>query len=136
MSAGGQYRGHGKNGSRDARLKFGIPDSAPNPTVLQNTQAAFDYLWTPPAWKNSLVVGASYTRRIGKYQTRFQLNVTNLLDDLEPIWGRSGATGNGNSAYTTLATNQLFAGNARQQVLTSFLNPDPRKLTLTTTITF
>jgi hypothetical protein len=136
LSAGGQYRGHGKNGSRDARLKFGIPDSAPNPTVLQNTQAAFDYLWTPPAWKNSLVAGASYTRRIGKYQTRFQLNVTNLLDDLEPIWGRSGATGNGNSAYTTLATNQLFAGNARQQVLTSFLNPDPRKFTLTTTITF
>lgn len=136
LSAGGQYRGHGKNGSRDARLKFGIPDSSPNPTVLQNTQAAFDYLWTPPAWKNSLVVGASYTRRIGKYQTRFQLNVTNLLDDLEPIWGRSGATGNGNSAYTTLATNQLFAGNARQQVLTSFLNPDPRKFTLTTTITF
>ena len=136
VNAGMQYRGHGKNGSRDARLKFNIPDSAPNPTVLQTTQAAFDYLWTPPAWKNSIVVGSSYTRKFGKYQTRFQLNVTNLLNELEPIWGRSGPVGNFASAYTTLTTNQLFAGNPRQQILTSFVNPDPRRITFTTTVSF
>ena len=136
VNAGMQYRGHGKNGSRDARLKFNIPDSAPNPTVLQTTQAAFDYLWTPPAWKNSIVVGSSYTRKIGKYQTRFQLNVTNLLNELEPIWGRSGPVGNFASAYTTLTTNQLFANNPRQQILTSFVNPDPRRITFTTTVSF
>ena len=136
VNAGLQYRGHGKNGSRDARLKFGIPDSAANPSVLQNTQAAFDYLWVPPTWKSTIVAGANYTRRIGKYQTRFQLNVTNLLDNRDPIWGRSGPVGNGASAYTLLTTNQLFAGNARQQVLFSFVNPDPRKITFTTTVSF
>ncbi len=136
LNAGVQYRGHGKNGSRDARIKFNIPDSAPNPTALQNAQAAFDYLWTPPAWKNTLTMGANYTKRFGKYQTRFQLNVTNLLNNLDPIWGRSGPVGNFAQAYTTLTTNQLFAGNPRQQILTSFVNPDPRRFTFTTTLSF
>ena len=136
VNAGVQYRSHAKSGSRDARIKFGLPDSA-TPTVLQNTQAAFDYLWTAPAWKGSIVAGANYTTRFfGKYQTRFQLNVTNLLDNLDPIWGRSGPSGNGGSAYTTLTTNQLFAGNPRVQVLNSFVNPDPRKLILSTTVSF
>lgn len=136
VNAGLQYRGHGKNGSRDARIKFAIPDSAPNPTVLQNTEAAYDYLWTPPAWQHTVVFGANYTRRIGKYQTRFQLNVTNVLDNRDPIWGRSGPVGNFASAYTTLTNNQLFAGNPRQQILTSFVNPDPRKFVLSTTVSF
>ncbi|MEO7414976.1 MAG: TonB-dependent receptor plug domain-containing protein [Opitutaceae bacterium] len=135
LNAGVQYRGYGKNGSRDARIKFGLADTV-TPTVQQNTEAAFDYLWTPPAWKNTLTAGANYTRRFGKYQTRFQLNVTNLLDDRDPIWGRSGPVGNNASAYTTISTNQLFAGNVRQQILTSFVNPDPRKFTFTTTVSF
>ncbi len=136
VNAGVQYRGHGKNGSRDARIKFAIPDTAPNPTPLQNTQAAFDYLWTPPAWKHSLTFGANYTKRFGKYQTRFQLNVTNVLDNRDPIWGRSGPVGNFAQAYTTLTTNQLFAGNPRQQILTSFVNPDPRRFVFSTTVSF
>jgi hypothetical protein len=44
--------------------------------------------------------------------------------------------GNFASAYTTLTANQLFAGNPRQQILTSFVNPDPRKFTFTTTVSF
>ena len=135
VNAGAQYRGHGKNGSRDARLKFGLPENV-TPTVLQNTQAAFDYLWTPPTWKHTIVVGANYTRRFGRYQTRFQLNVTNLLDHRDPIWGRSGPVGNFASAYTTLTPNQLFAGNPRMQILTSFVNPDPRKFIFSTTVSF
>ena len=135
VNSGVQYRGHGKNGSRDPRLLFGLPESA-TPTVLQNTQAAFDYLWTPPSWKSTVVAGANYTRRFGKYTTRFQLNVTNLLDNRDPIWGRSGPVGNGASAYTLLTANQLNAGNPRMQILTSFVNPDPRKFTFTTTVSF
>lgn len=133
--AGVQYRGHGKNGSRDARIKFGLPDSA-TPTTAQNTEAAFDYMWTPPSWKSTVTAGANYTRRFGKYNYRFQLNITNLLDNLDPIWGRSGPTGNGGSAYLTVGQNALFAGNARQQILASFVNPDPRKFTFTTTVSF
>jgi hypothetical protein len=135
LSAGVQYRGHGKNGSRDTRVKFGLPDSA-TPTGAQNQAAAFDYLWTPPSWKSTLVAGISYDRKFGKYQTRFQLNVTNLLNNLDPIWGRSGPVGNFASAYTTLTANQLFAGNPRMQFLSSFVNPDPRKFTFTTTVGF
>ncbi len=136
LVAGVQYRGHIKSGSRDARLKFGIPDTAgsPAPTVLQNTQAAYDYLWTKGYWKNSLTAGVNYTYRFfGKYQTRFQLNVTNLLDTLDPIFGRSGI---GNDAYFTAASNLLNAGNPRTQFLYSFTNPDPRKFTFTTTVSF
>ena len=133
--AGVQYRGHQKSGSRDARLKFGLPESA-TPTTLQNTQAAFDYLWVPPSWKSAITAGANYTRRIGKYQYRFQLNVTNLLDNRDPIWGRSGPSGNTGGAYLTLTQNALFAGNARDQILASFVNADPRKIIFTTTVSF
>ena len=135
VNAGVQYRGHQKSGSRDARLKFGLPESA-TPTTLQNTQAAFDYLWVPPAWKSTITAGANYTRRIGKYQYRFQLNVANLLDNRDPIWGRSGPSGNGGGAYLTLTQNALFAGNARDQILASFVNPEVRKFTFTTTVSF
>jgi len=135
LVGGVQYRGHIKSGSRDARLKFGIPDTtgSPAPTVAQNTAAAWDYLWTKGYWKNSLTAGANYTRRFGKYNWRFQLNVTNLLNTLDPIWGRSGL---GNAAYFTASSNLLNAGNARTQFLYSFTNPDPRKFTFTTTVSF
>jgi hypothetical protein len=133
--AGVQYRGHAKNGSRDARIKFGLADNV-TPTAQQNAEAAFDYLWTPSLWKNTLTAGANYTRRLGKYTWRFQLNVTNLLNDLDPLWGRSGPSGNFGSAYTTLTTNQLFAGNARVQVLNSFQPAEPRKFTFSTTVSF
>jgi len=133
--AGVQYRGFGKNGSRDTRLHFNLPESV-TPTAAQNAEAAWDYLWTPPSWKSTITAGANYTRRFGKYNWRFQLNVDNVLNNLDPIWGRSGPVGNGASAYTTLASNALNAGNPRMQILTSFVNPDPRKFTLTTTVSF
>ena len=136
INGGVQYRGHGKNGSWDPRLKFGLADSV-TPTTLQTTQAAYDYLWVPPTWKSTIVAGANYTTRLfGKYQTRFQINVTNILNNLDPIWGRSGPVGNGASAYQVITTNQFFAGNPRMQILNSFVNPDPRKITLTTTVSF
>ena len=81
--------------------------------MLQNTQAAYDYLWTKGYWKNSLTAGANYTYRfMGKYQTRFQLNVTNLLNTLDPIWGRSGI---GNDAYFLSADGYLMPTKKGQQ---------------------
>jgi hypothetical protein len=61
------------------------------------------------------------------------VNVTNLLNNLDPIWGRSGPAGN---AYNVVATNALNAGNPRTQFLYSFVNPDPRRITFTTTVSF
>ena len=132
LVGGIQYRGHIKSGSRDTRLKFGLPDSA-TPTAAQNAAAAFDYLWTKGYWKNSLTLGANYTRRFGKQNWRFQVNVTNVLNELDPIWGRSGL---GFGAYTTATANLLNAGNPRTQFLYSFVNPDPRKFTFTSTVSF
>jgi len=132
LNAGMQYRSHMKSGSRDTRLKFGLADSA-TPTTLQNTQAAWDYLWTPSYWRHSLTAGANYSHKFGKQNWRFQLNVTNLLNELDPIWGRSGL---GFGAYTTVGQNILNAGNQRTQFLYSFGNPEPRKFTLTTTVGF
>jgi iron complex outermembrane recepter protein len=136
--AGVQYRSHQKAGSRDTRLKFNIPDSVPNNqiTVAQNTAAAWDYLWVPPNWKHTIQVGANYTRRFGQYTWRFQLNVTNILNELSPIFGRSGPTGGAFNGYNVAATNAFNAGNPRTQFLYSFVNPDPRKITFTTTVSF
>jgi iron complex outermembrane recepter protein len=132
VNAGVQYRSHTKSGSRDTRIKFNIPDNV-NPTTVQNTAAAWDYLWAPPSWKSTIVAGANYTRRFGKYNYRFQLNVNNVLNNLDPIWGRSGPAG---TAYNVVATNAFNAGNARTQFLYSFVNPEPRKFTFTTTVSF
>jgi iron complex outermembrane recepter protein len=138
LVAGVQYRGHQKAGNRDARLKFGISDApgVPGPTPEQNVAAAFDYLWVPPNWKHTIQLGANYTRRFGKYNWRFQLNVTNPLDESDPIWGRSGATGSVANGYNVAATNAFGANNPRTQFLYSFGNPDPRKITFSTTVSF
>ncbi|MEO7413095.1 MAG: hypothetical protein ABIZ81_07045, partial [Opitutaceae bacterium] len=133
VNAGMNYRSFTKSGSRDARIKFGLPDNV-TPTPQQNVAAAFDYLWVPPT--NTVSAGANYTRRIGKYQTRFQLNVTNLLDSAKPVWGRNTTPGSGGVAYTVLTTNQLLTGNPRMQVLSGFAAVDPRKITFSTTVSF
>lgn len=87
FSYGLQYKRHLKAGSRDARLKFGLPDNV-TPTAKQNAEAAFDYLWAPPTLLQS--AGVAYTRRIGRYSYRFQLNFANLIDNDRPVWNRSG----------------------------------------------
>ena len=128
VNAGVNYKGHTKNGSRDAQIKYGTTA----PTVLQTTQATFDYLWIPPTW--AWTAGANYTRRFGRVQARFQVNILNLLDDSDPQW-------NGYSVITanTLTPN-LTAGSAgsnpRMQVLSGFNQLDPRKISFTTTFNF
>ncbi len=136
FNAGVNYRAHKKVGSRDARLKF----NTDNPSVLQTTQAGFDYLWVDSTWATS--AGANYTRRFGKVQARFQLNITNLLDDDKPQWNsysviQAGQLQNLPAAVTNNG-NALTApgGNARMQVLSGFNQIDPRKISFTTTLTF
>ncbi|MEO7414872.1 MAG: TonB-dependent receptor plug domain-containing protein [Opitutaceae bacterium] len=133
FNGGVNYRSYTKSSSRDARIKFGLPDST-TPTPQQNVAAAFDYLWVPPSYFVS--AGANYTRRFGKYQTRFQLNISNLLDWDKPVWGRNTTGGTGGAAYTVLSTNQLLNGNPRMQVLSGWAAVDPRKITFSTTVSF
>ncbi|MEO5958424.1 MAG: hypothetical protein ABIR80_04870, partial [Opitutaceae bacterium] len=47
VSYGVNYKTFTKTGSRDTRIKFGLPDTV-TPTAKQNAEAAFDYLWAPP----------------------------------------------------------------------------------------
>jgi outer membrane receptor protein involved in Fe transport len=134
LNAGVNYKGHSKAGSRDAQIKF----NTTAPTVAQTAQAAYDYLWVDPVWATT--AGANYTHRFGRYTARFQVNVTNLLDDDKPQYGQN----QGGGAYSVINANQLTpnlaagspGSNPRMQVLSNFIQPDPRKFTFTTTISF
>jgi hypothetical protein len=123
VNAGVNIRTHTKIGSRDARLKFGLADSVA-PTLAQTTAAAYDYLWTGPTYTVS--AGANYTRKIGKYNTRFQLNVSNLTNNESVLW----------NSYGVITTNQLLNGNPRMQVKQGWTQYDPRKFTFSTTMEF
>ncbi len=136
VSGGVSWRGSSKAGSRDARIKF----QTTAPTTAQNVAAAYDYLWVPSQLTNN--VGLNYSRRFGKYNVRFQLNISNILNDDTPVWGANNGNG-----YTVINAGQLtnqndgnaltVAGsNPRMQVLTNFANPEPRKFVLTTTFDF
>jgi outer membrane receptor protein involved in Fe transport len=136
-NAGIVYRAHKKIGSRDARLKF----QTTTPTVAQTAEAAFDYLWTDPIY--TVTAGINYTRRFGKVQARFQLNVDNLLDNQDVQWNGYSVINagqlNGASNGTALT---VANGNPRMQVRSVTGNGanvtqiDPRKFTLTTTFDF
>ncbi len=138
LSGGLSWRGSAKVGSRDPRLKF----QTTAPTVAQTAAAAYDYLYVPATVSNN--VGANYTRRFGKYNARFQLNITNLLNNDDPQWGGTDRAG---SAYSVINAGQLtnqsdgnaltVAGsNPRMQVLSTFAQYEPRKFTFTTTVSF
>ena len=122
IGSGVQFRGERKNGSRDAQLKFNITTT---PTAAQNRAAAFDYLYV----KSTTIVTAfaSYDYRFSqKARARFQLNVTNLLDDDKPQW----------SSYGVIGANAMLNGNPRMQILNGFSQFDPRKFTLSSTFNF
>ncbi len=82
-------------------------------------------------------VGLNYERRFGKYQARFQLNITNLLNNDDPQWSSYGVINAGQ------LTNQndgnaltVLNSNPRMQVLNGFSQYEPRKFVLTTTVSF
>ncbi|MEO6567598.1 MAG: TonB-dependent receptor [Opitutaceae bacterium] len=132
ITGGVNYRAHRKVGSRDAVLKFNLQRAA---TVAETAQAAYDYLWVDPTW--STTIGANYTRRIGRYSARFQINITNLLNDNDPQWSSYGIIQAGqlnNAAVNNVVT--VPNGNNRMQVLSGFSQLDPRKVTFTTSLSF
>lgn len=136
VNAGVNYRGHAKAGSRDARIKFQTTD----PTVAQTVAAAYDYLWVEPTWATS--AGMNYTRRFGKYTARFQVNVTNVLNDDEVLFNGYGVINAGRLTNQD-GGNALTVANSnpRMQVPTAgnsnlFPQVEPRKFTFTTTFTF
>lgn len=128
INAGVNLRGRRKVSSVDAQIKY----NTTNPTVAQTRQAAFDYLWVPSTF--AATAGISYIHRYKKMTARYQLNVSNLLNDDSVIW----------NGYATIAANQLLNGNPRMQVRTAgnggggstLVQPDPRKFTLSTTLSF
>lgn len=137
VNAGINYRGDIKAGSRDARLKF----QTTSPTIAQTKEAAFDYLYVDSTKEYS--VGANYTKRFGRYNVRFQLNVQNPFDDDDARF----MFNNNNSAYSVINagqfTNQsdgaaltVAGSNPRMQVLSNFVQLEPRKFIFTTTVSF
>jgi outer membrane receptor protein involved in Fe transport len=134
ITGGVNYRGHSKAGSRDAQIKFGTT----SPSVLQTAQAAYDYLWVDSTWSST--IGFNYRHRYGKIDTRFQINVTNLLNDASPLYGQN----QGGGAYSVINANQLTpnltagaaGSNPRMQVLSNFIQADPRKVSFTATFGF
>lgn len=131
VSGGLSWRGSSKVGSRDPRLKF----QTTSPTILQTTAAAFDYLWVPSQLTNN--IGVNYTRRFGKYNTRFQLNVTNILNEDDPQWN-SYSVINAGQLTNQSDGNALTVANSnpRMQVLSGFSQFEPRKFVFTTTVSF
>ncbi|MEO5957657.1 MAG: hypothetical protein ABIR80_00915, partial [Opitutaceae bacterium] len=115
----------------DPNIKF----QTTTPTIVQQTAAAFDYLYVPSQLTNNL--GINYSRRFGKYQTRFQLNVTNLLNEDDPQWGGYSVINAGQLTNQTNTSALTVAGsNPRMQVLSGFSQYEPRKFVFTTTVNF
>jgi hypothetical protein len=132
LTGGVSWRGSSKAGSRDARLKAQTTGTL---TVADNIAAAYDYLWVPSQLTNN--VGVNYTRRFGRYEARFQLNVTNVLNNDDPDWTGYGVINAGAMTNQSNGTALTVPGsNPRMQVLTGFQNPEPRKFVFTTTLTF
>lgn len=122
FGAGAQLRGKRKSGSVDAMIKYNITTA---PTVQQNHDAAYSYLYAPANQLYTAFVSYDYRFR-QKIRARFQLNVENLLDDHSPNW----------TGYNTLPANALLNGNPRLQVVSGFDEFDPRKFVFTSTFSF
>lgn len=138
VSAGLSWRGKSKQGSRDPRIKYQVPNGTAI-TNAQNLAAAYDYLYVPSQLTNN--VGVNYRRRFGKVEARFQLNVTNVLNE----------EGLEYTGYSTInagqLTNQQAAQNAGEFLTVAGSNPrlqvpnnvnqyEPRKFVFSTTLTF
>ena len=125
-SAGWAISGRGprKVGSVNPNILFNLPIGAAA-TPDQNKQASFAYVYATSYWVQDLNV--SYSRRIGKYNWRFQVNVNNVFDQDDLLF----------QSYTTyrelgLATNPFVGG----MVNNGFNYLDPRKISFTTTVSF
>ena len=131
LSGGLSWRGSAKVGSRDPRLKF----QTTAPTVAQTQAAAYDYLYAPSQITNNM--GVNYEYRFGKYQARFQLNITNILNNDDPIFSSYGVINAGQLTNQNDGNALTVSGsNPRMQVLNGFTQYEPRKFVFSTTINF
>ncbi|MBX3737969.1 MAG: TonB-dependent receptor [Candidatus Didemnitutus sp.] len=103
VGAGGNFRGRGKIGAE-----------ATNP---------FAYVFSPSYYL--LTAHATYMKKFGKVNARFQLNVSNLLNNRDPVYLST-------STYRQdgISTNPLMTTGATFRWL------EPRKFTLSTTLEF
>ncbi|MGH7958502.1 MAG: hypothetical protein ACREH8_16035, partial [Opitutaceae bacterium] len=119
IGAGAYFRGKEKIGNVDPQILF----NTTAPTGQQRAASAFAYIYAPSYY--NVTSHIAYERKFGKYRTKFQLNVDNLLDDDEVrFYGvnvhRIGGIG----------TNPLT------QTPGFFNYPEPRKYTFTATVMF
>ncbi|MEO7413305.1 MAG: TonB-dependent receptor plug domain-containing protein [Opitutaceae bacterium] len=117
-------RGQRKVGAVNPNILFNLPIGA-TATPEQNQQASFAYVYATTYWVQD--VNASYSKRFGKYNVRFQVNVNNLWDKDDLLF----------QSYTTYrvlgqATNPFVGG----MVNNGFNYLDPRKISFTTTVSF
>ncbi|MCX6953963.1 MAG: TonB-dependent receptor plug domain-containing protein [Verrucomicrobia bacterium] len=116
-------RGQRKNGSITPQILYNTPNGV-NPTPQQNRDAAFQYLNTPAY--NTVDMNLAYRRRIGSYNYRFQVNVSNLTNKKDLL-------------YTGYSTYRV-KGNTTTPLLGMYANGftwlDPRRISFTTTVAF
>ncbi|MBI5771657.1 MAG: TonB-dependent receptor plug domain-containing protein [Verrucomicrobia bacterium] len=117
-------RGRRKVGSVNPNILFNLPVGTTS-TPDQNKQASFAYVYATTYWVQDM--NASYTRRIGKHNWRFQVNINNVFDKDDYLF----------QSYTTYrelgqATNPFVGG----MVNNGFNYFDPRKISFTTTVSF
>ena len=117
-------RGPRKVGSVSPNILFNLPIGA-SATPEQAKQASFAYVYATSYYVQD--VNASYTRRMGKYNWRFQVNVNNLFDKDDLMF----------QSYTTYRelgqnTNPFVGG----MVNNGFNYLDPRKISFTTSVSF
>ena len=126
VSAGWAISGRGsrKVGSVSPNILFNLPVGA-SATPEQVRQASFAYVYATSYWVQDM--NASYSRRIGKYNWRFQININNVFDQDDLLF----------QSYTTYRelgqANNPFVGG---MVNNGFNYLDPRKISLATTVSF
>lgn len=117
--AGAYYRGPEKIGNVDPQILF----NTSSPTTQQRAESAFAYLYARSYYHTTAHL--AYERKFGRYRTKFQLNIDNLLDD-----DRVRFYGVVNYRPGGIGTNPLT------QIPGNFNYPPPRKLSFTTTVGF
>lgn len=129
LSIGLSYSGRGgrKNGSVPANILYNLPSvtgNTVNPTPQQNHDAAFAYLYTPSY--STMDMNTSYQRKIGKYNFRFQVNVSNLTDKKDLLFtGYNTYRVKGDGSTPLLG---MFPG--------GYTWLEPRKFSFTTSVAF
>ncbi len=122
LSAGGgaYFRGKQKIGNVDPQIVF----NTSAPTAQQRADASFVYTYAPNYY--NVTAHLAWERRfLGRYRTKFQLNVDNLLDDDDP-------------RFYSINVHRVggIGTNALVQTPGFFNYPEPRKFTFSATITF